>query len=389
MAVGCSFVPETRQRDRLHNPFPQLKKVAVLPFFNQSSEPTLDTGLVTQQYYAALQAIPGFEVMPVGVSRAHYVQYSMQYGEPQTGEELQRFAQQIGVEAIVVGSVTDFDAYYPPKLAMTVNWYAANDGFHPIPAGYGLPWGTEHEKEIPKRIVNEAEFELARSQLATQTPLPSDKAGPAGSPSANEQGMIPAGFTMQAGDSAPMPPSVMEELPLPLPDGSNGSRPMDPYIGDPSAGGGQFHEGSIPGDAYQEPGYHDPAYLNGEYQNGEYQDGAWSSEMPGAMLPPDWPDATDLIPDPPLPHRPETIVSHEPILSHTRIYHGDDPYFTSRLSDHIETGDDARPGGWQGYLRRSDDFIRFCCHLHITEMLESRGGADQSDLILRWPLSRY
>ena len=54
---------------------------------------------------------------------------------------------------------------------MTVHWYAANEGFHPIPAGYGLPWGTKNEKYIPQRITREAEFELARSQLATQAPV--------------------------------------------------------------------------------------------------------------------------------------------------------------------------------------------------------------------------
>ena len=125
-ALGCSFVPDKLQRDRLHNPFPQLKKVAIVPFFNQSSEPTLDTDLVTQQYYAALQAIPGFEVMPVGVSRMHYLQYSLQNGEPMSGAEFQKFAREIGAEAVVVGSVTDFDAYYPPRLAMTVNWQRTN-----------------------------------------------------------------------------------------------------------------------------------------------------------------------------------------------------------------------------------------------------------------------
>ena len=109
----------------------------------------------------------------------------------------------------------------------------------------------------------------------------------------------------------------------------------------------------------------------------------------GGEFPSDWPDATDLIPNPPAPFRPVAVVNHDPVLSHTRLYEGDDPYFTNRLSDHVETGDDARPDGWQGYLKRSDDFIHFCCRLHITEMLESRGGREQSDLILRWPLSRY
>jgi hypothetical protein len=350
--LGCSWVPETRQRDRLHNPFPQLKKVAIVPFFNQSSEPTLDTEVVTQQYYAALQSIPGFEVMPIGVSRMYYLQHSLQHGEPQSGEAFQKLAQSMGVEALVVGSVTDFDAYYPPRLAMTVNWYAANEGFHPIPAGYGLPWGTEYEKQIPKRVVDDAEFELARSQLATQTPVPAGSYGPYGetSPdgvtpdSASE--VRPTGFAQQHGPetkkspgSGPGPSPADSMAALPVPD--------------------SFHAD------------------------------VWMDAAMAAPMPPNWPDPTDLIPDPPSPHPPLATINHEPVMSHTRIYRGDDPYFTNRLADHIETGDDARPGGWQGYLRRSDDFIRFCCHLHITEMLESRGGTDQSDLILRWPVSRY
>jgi hypothetical protein len=122
---------------------------------------------------------------------------------------------------------------------------------------------------------------------------------------------------------------------------------------------------------------------------GQFHDDVVMLDDIGAALPIDWPDPTDLIPDPPSPGRTVAIVNHQPVLTHTRLYRGDDPYFTNRLADHVETGDDARPAGWQGYLKRSDDFIHFCCHLHVSEMLESRGGSDQSDLILRWPLSRY
>jgi hypothetical protein len=77
------------------------------------------------------------------------------------------------------------------------------------------------------------------------------------------------------------------------------------------------------------------------------------------------------------------------VLSHTRLFQGNDQDFTQRLADYVSVADDARIGGWQSYLNRSDDFIRFCCHLHVAEMLESRGGVDQSDFILRWPISRY
>jgi len=336
--TGCSLVPDTEFRERLHNPFPQMKQVAVLPFFNQSNDPTLDTTEVAEAYYAALQAIPGFEVLPTGVTRVQWMQYAAAYGEPTRGEDFQRLAKMMGVEAVIVGSVTDYQAFYPPRMAMTVRWYAANEGFHPIPAGYGLPWGTENEEHIPRRIAREAEFELARSQLATQTPLPIDDL---------EQPVAQQAIIQQ----------TAAELPLPIVD-------VDPnaIAGDPAA-----------------PPVNDLAYQDVSDQD------ARAYEVP---LPPNWPDPTDLIPDPPSPARPAPTVSHAPVLSHTRLYRGDDSYFTDRLSDYVNTGDDARPGGWQGYLRRSDDFVRFCCHLHITEMLESRGGSDQPDLILRWPFSR-
>src|SRR6185436_19652256 len=58
----------------------------------------------------------------------------------------------------------------PPRCGLQVEWYAANPCFHPIPAGYGLPWGTPEEEFIPAPLVFEAELALAKAQLRTQTP---------------------------------------------------------------------------------------------------------------------------------------------------------------------------------------------------------------------------
>src|SRR6059058_2975843 len=66
---GCALWPDRIVEPQFHNPFPQIYKVAVLPFFNQSAEPTVDGEAVAMAYYNELQAIPGFEVMPVGVSK--------------------------------------------------------------------------------------------------------------------------------------------------------------------------------------------------------------------------------------------------------------------------------------------------------------------------------
>jgi hypothetical protein len=66
------------------------------------------------------------------------------------------------------------------------------------------------------------------------------------------------------------------------------------------------------------------------------------------------------------------------------MYHGHDAQFTAALQNYYNTRDEARFGGWQSYLQRSDDFIRFCCHLHIAEMLTARGGAGKTRVVYRW-----
>ncbi|MEM9365159.1 MAG: hypothetical protein AAGD07_04120 [Planctomycetota bacterium] len=393
--TGCAIIPEARVRDSIHNPFPQLKRVAIVPFFNQSDSPHVDGDAVAKAYYAALQSIPGFEVLPVGVTAIQFRQYASENGVPQTGADFQRLAQAMDVEAVVIGSITDFDSYYPPRMAMTVHWYAANEGYHVIPPGYGLPWGTKAEKDIPARILRETEFELARAQLKTQTPSTGDPLPPSPEEIPTNPGeMVPSDLdekqsdfdvarvahqrrqqeneTYQAAvaDHRIAVPGIVEI------DGF--SQRASPNQASGPAAVSPLPWETVPVDSV--------AMVDGDMGFQPFMD-----ELPvaAAPLPPSWPNPADLIPDPPAPVPPIAKPNHEPVLAHTRLYRGDDPYFTGRLADYVETADDARGSSWQGYIKRSDDFVRFCCHLHVTEMLESRGGSDPRDLILRWPLSRY
>jgi hypothetical protein len=102
-------------------------------------------------------------------------------------------------------------------------------------------------------------------------------------------------------------------------------------------------------------------------------------------LPPDWPDPSGLIPPPPRSEPQSCCPTETPVLQHTQAYNGHDPEFTEALSSYYFFRDDARFGGWQTYLERSDDFIRFCCHMHISEMLSARGGAGETRVVWRWP----
>lgn len=365
---GCALAPDTRHRDRFHNPLPQLHRIAVLPFFNQSSEPTLDEIAVAEAYYAELQAIPGFEVVPIGVSTLAWREYQISPGVEVNAsgqimtETFQRFAQYIGVDAVVIGAVTDYSPYSPPRLALTTRWYAANPSFHPVPVGYGLPWGTKAEKRIPKRILLETELEVARAQLATQSP-------PIQTPLSNGPEMLPPNSQVALAVGSGLDRTDLDQNELNRPE----------IVGSDLAGESFSNDLNSVGEM--------PLVIG---PDGTEQLIDPTSGIATTPLPENWPDPTRLIPEPPNPNGPpDPLPQSGPVLTHTRIYRGDDPDVTEKLADYVYARDDGRLGGWQGYLTRSDDFIRFCCYLHITEMLEMRGGRDQSDLIFRWPISRY
>jgi hypothetical protein len=234
-----------------------------------------------------------------------------------------------------------------------------------------LPWGTKAEKKIPRHILLEAELAVARAQLATQTPgldqLPAA--------ASEQQGKAPGG--------TPATDSPTHE--------ARGEAELAVAAGEDSFAVSQAAEMAA--------GRDDLFAAEMSMEPVQVVDGVPCDERgvplaelppPTAPLPTDWPDPARLIPEPPHPEgAPAPLPQSEPIMSHTRIYRGDDSDFTEKLADYVYAMDDGRLGGWQGYLTRSNDFIRFCCHLHITEMLEMRGGRDQSDLIIRWPIGRY
>jgi len=104
----------------------------------------------------------------------------------------------------------------------------------------------------------------------------------------------------------------------------------------------------------------------------------------GPGIPPDWPDPRGFVPPPPMANRAVCNPTTGPVLRHTQIYNGNDSKFTEALETYYFFQDDARFGGWQNYLQRSEDFIRVCCRMHIWEMLTARGGAGETRVVWRW-----
>ncbi len=362
--TGCNFVPDIRHKPQFHNPFPQLHRVAVLPFANQSDEPTLDGSRVSLAYYNELQSIPGFEVLPTGVVENMLIKFQQEELKREIGlmEDFQQFARYLGVDAVLQGAITDYDSYYPPRMTLKVNWYASNPGFHPIPAGYGLPWGTKKEKKIPEWIRLEAERSLATEQMKTQTPDMTSL--PLPERSASQRKVSLASSSSDQNPSA----ELIEGARIPTPTDTASQQPIN-----------------------QETLAQDGAHIDGsaDPEQAKFRDWLSTRNANDGTLPSDWPDPQGFIPAKPAREKPPMRPQVEPIMSHMKAYNGHDEDFTRMLSEYFYFRDDTRIGGPNAYLQRSEDFIRFCCHLHITETLAARGGQLESRLILRWPIDRY
>ena len=363
---GCNFIPDVKRKPQYHNPFPQISKVAVMPFRNQSQEPTLSGSRVSMAYYNELQSIRGFEVVPFGVVENQLAFFEQRILRRQVSSPLdfQQFAKHLGVDAVLQGAITDYDPYYPPRMALKVNWYASNPGFHPIPVGYGLPWGTKKEKKIPEWIRLESERALAAEQMKSQTPIEEAAESDEGEKS-NLKDSLPSSNTSQPDVAVDQIDKEKDErltnrialakieLPIRKPEDTLGSEP------------------------FAEP------------SKGEDEEEVSMAIDQSSELPANWPDPQGFIPGRPSSRPPQMRVQFDPIISHMRTYNGNDEDFTQALGEYFYFRDDERFGGWQAYLQRSEDFIRFCCHLHIVETLGSRGGELESRMILRWPINRY
>ncbi|MCL2119721.1 MAG: hypothetical protein FWH27_14995, partial [Planctomycetaceae bacterium] len=167
---GCEVLPQQRYKPTLHNPRMQLREVAIVPFLNRSGNPHADGEEVAQLYANQLQRIPGFHVMPIETVKQAMIDTKMT--QFQSVDDIRALGEYLNADAVVLGAINQYSSYQPPNITLEVEWYATNPYFHPIVAGHGLPWGTPAEKEIPDAVILLVEQDLARAQLATQTPDP-------------------------------------------------------------------------------------------------------------------------------------------------------------------------------------------------------------------------
>jgi len=347
------------------NPVAGLTTVAVAPFFNLSEERSVDGRRFAQAYFSELQKTPGFQVVPVGVVEQAIYDHRLEMNDPQDALTLARV---LGVDAVVVGAVTDYSPYYPPRIGLQVSWYSPQAWqFHP-----GIPTDEWARDLVKPRAWWEwwgPRFKLHQRRWAWETCAVSPAA------SGQDTAALQPAFPRRPGAaSCWLPPLAADKPPRSHRTTLEGRIILEDRI---------FPEKLITLSARESPANWDA----GRKAAADWQKGTAAAAVvrgQSSGVPPlEW----QVLPEASLPAVATTVPAfdpHQPLMSYTRLFDGADPKLTARLRDYVELHGDLRAGGWEAYLHRSEDFIRFTAHLMVVEMLQLHGGEAQRRVVLKF-----
>lgn len=362
------------------NPNPRLKTVAIVPFYNLSQEPDVDGRRFALAYFSELQKVPGFQVLPLGVAEVAMVDHQLQMNNP---DDVLKLAKILNVDAVVIGAITDYSPYYPPRIGMQVSWYSPHaQEFTP-----GVPLLVEErnaqkslmkqmfrmnrlaaketrqaERQVNKEVRQASHLERKTKRQELKNKRKSDC--PDGCPI--ETNLTPDSLeTVFRGQSS----EVIDSWPY--------VKSQNPIV-QVSA---QANQGAQSIGKKNQPPM--PLKTKGEQQsviapkpltpstNHTPQNNASYTKQSEEYCPPQ--DTTAAI----------AFDPRQPFMSYTRLFDGSDAALVANLRDYLEVSGDRRSGGWEAYLHRSEDFIRFTSHLMILEMLTLHGGQAKHQMIFK------
>jgi len=326
--TGCAIVEVG-----VSNPAPNLSRIAVAPFVNLSPERSVDGRRFAEAYYTELQKIPGFQVIPVGVVETAIVEHQLNLDSP---ADMLRLTEILDADGICFGAITEYTPYYPPRLGLQVSWYTPGmPDFQP---------GIAIDPELRRKMKAAREEAAGKSwwnrcvDVWPSTAAVESHADPL---------LIRAQNDDQGEETKDIDP-LQTEWEKALAEALQLNYEKNPRL-------------SVPVQIGMDPPAAEPKQSETELTSGQI-----TPQMLNDLQVYAEPQAFE-----PLPY-----------MSYTRVFDGADADFTASLRNYLELSGDQRSGGWTGHLHRSEDFIRFCMHRMILEMLQLHGGESRKRYVL-------
>ena len=140
--VGCQ---KPRVEQRIEAPYAERQVWAIAPLRNESGSRYADGLQMADQLTRTFEQVVGIDALPL--NRVLEAMDALRMTGIESREDAIRLREALGVDALVVGSVTHYDAYDPPKIGLALDLYA-----WPTEAGgsgldiRGLSWAPTADK---------------------------------------------------------------------------------------------------------------------------------------------------------------------------------------------------------------------------------------------------
>lgn len=174
LCAGCASKGKI---DRLYeSPYPGQWNLAVAPLLNHSGSDAVDVIVVTDELYAELQQVKGsLQIIPV--NRVMAAMYELGMEKVSNPTDALTLAEALGVDGILVGSITQYDPYYPPRMGLAIQYYtrqgpSSGQAYEQMDPGTlaraGRPFELNRMEELEPRISLVRIFDANRKEVQEQ-----------------------------------------------------------------------------------------------------------------------------------------------------------------------------------------------------------------------------
>lgn len=119
LTSGCGHIRSSKYDAYPGNPFQDVKTVAVFPFVNET--PAQVDGMEFAEIFSTeLVKFPGFKVIRPNIVAARAME---QNAKLDSVSDLLKFGRTLKADAVIVASITDFDPYRPPRIALSIQMF--------------------------------------------------------------------------------------------------------------------------------------------------------------------------------------------------------------------------------------------------------------------------
>lgn len=129
-AIACDPRPPLKDPTLLQSPFPASQLWAVAPFMNESGVSGADGSRVADQFVKVIEETEGLSCVALNRTMATMQMLGMR--SVRTDADATRLRDAMGVSGLVVGTVTNWDPYPPPKIGLAAQVYLSSGTVNPL-----------------------------------------------------------------------------------------------------------------------------------------------------------------------------------------------------------------------------------------------------------------